>query len=271
MIGGHRPLVSVVIPTYNEENALPLALDALSRQNYQGTEIIVVDSNSTDDTAGIARDFGVKLLTYEGKLLGARYTGFCKSEGEYVLLLDADQILKEKTIGRALEMMQKYDMLVLEEDSYRPETRTQKVLSREREFLHAAKDALNPVTGSLLPRFFRRDLLQRAFDNIPETLFPIVLAQDHFIIYLEAYKITKNIGILVNAVSHMEPKSLTELIAHNFRFGQSTRALAETGLYTELIKNKAFQLRNIADAVSNGTIGLAIMRSLAYQVGYLLR
>ena len=54
---------SVVVPAYNEAAYLGRALDSLQHQDYDGTyEIIVVDNNSTDNTAAIAARYGVRLV-----------------------------------------------------------------------------------------------------------------------------------------------------------------------------------------------------------------
>ncbi|MBI2626069.1 MAG: glycosyltransferase, partial [Candidatus Nealsonbacteria bacterium] len=57
--------LSVIIPAYNEEKRLPKTLAAISdylkKQNYS-SEIIVVDADSSDKTAEIARQFSVKVI-----------------------------------------------------------------------------------------------------------------------------------------------------------------------------------------------------------------
>lgn len=265
---GDRPLVSINIPTYNEEKALPLALEAIAKQSYPKIETIVVDSNSMDDTKKIALQFGAKVINYEGRLLGARYIALTESQGEYILLLDADQILKEDTIERAVDKIKEYDMLVLEEDSYKPKTAIQKKLSKERKLAHITKDSLHPIKGGLLPRFFKKEILKRAFENIPQELYPIVVAHDHAIIYFEANKISLGIGVLSDAVSHIEPESLSEVLIHNYRFGKSTKALARTGFYKKIFSKKAFQPKTVLRTLKTKTTIMALLRSIAYKLGH---
>jgi len=167
-------------------------------------------------------------------------------------------------------MIQDYDMLVFEEDSYEPRTYVQMAISRERETLHRRKGALDPAKGGLLPRFFRRDIITRAFQSIPEDLFPIVVAHDHALIYWEASKISEKIGILPNAVSHIEAGSIIELLKHHYNFGKSTRVLARTGLYHDVFSRKSFQTRNIGNAIQTGTFFIAFLRSTSSSLGYLM-
>lgn len=261
-------LVSITIPTYNEEKALPLALDAIAKQTYPNLETIVVDSNSLDNTKKIALQLGAKVINYEGKLLGARYIGLRESKGKYILLLDADQILEKDAIERAVDKIKGYDMLILEENSYKPSTTIQKILSKERKSVHMGKDHLHPIKGGLLPRFFEKDLLKRAFENIPQELYPIVVSQDHAIIYFEARKISSRINILPNGVSHIEEETLCDILLHAYRFGKSTKLLAKTGYYNDVFKKRVFQPKNLVPTLINGTIMLSTLRSLAYQFGY---
>ena len=48
-----RPLVTVVLPTFNREALLPRALDSVIAQTYDNWEIVVVDDGSTDGTAEV--------------------------------------------------------------------------------------------------------------------------------------------------------------------------------------------------------------------------
>ena len=86
------PLVSVVIPAYNEENYLPACLESIKRQDYAGEyEVIVVDNASTDNTAQIARDWGAKVV-YESKRSPAcaRQKGVEVATGKIIAFIDAD-------------------------------------------------------------------------------------------------------------------------------------------------------------------------------------
>lgn len=89
---GALPLVSVVVPAYNEQDYLPACLESIRRQDYAGRyEVIVVDNASTDATAQIARDWGAKVV-YEGKRSPAcaRQKGAEVASGEIIAFIDAD-------------------------------------------------------------------------------------------------------------------------------------------------------------------------------------
>jgi glycosyltransferase involved in cell wall biosynthesis len=90
-----RPLVSVVIPCYNQGRYLAEAIDSVVAQTYRHHEIVVVDDGSSDETADVcARYPDVRYLRQQNAgLSAARNAGLGISCGEYVVFLDADDRL----------------------------------------------------------------------------------------------------------------------------------------------------------------------------------
>jgi glycosyltransferase involved in cell wall biosynthesis len=93
------PRVSVLIPTYNRAALLCEAVDSVLAQSFQDFEIVVVDDGSTDDTrarlaALIAREGArVRLIEAEhGGPARARNRAFAAARGEYVCILDSDDL-----------------------------------------------------------------------------------------------------------------------------------------------------------------------------------
>jgi len=89
--------ISIVIPVYNEGEALEACLEAISRQVLQPFEVIVVDNNSTDDTAFVARSYPFVTLLAEPRqgVSHARNRGFNAATGDIIGRIDADTILPE--------------------------------------------------------------------------------------------------------------------------------------------------------------------------------
>src|SRR5829696_8499022 len=89
------PLVSVVIPCYNQAHFLGEAIESVLSQSYRHFELIVVDDGSTDETSEVASRYeGVRLIRQENQgLSGARNTGIGHSGGEFLVFLDADDRL----------------------------------------------------------------------------------------------------------------------------------------------------------------------------------
>ena len=87
-----RPSVSLVIPAYNEESHLAACLESIARQTIPPLEVIVVDNNSTDQTAAIAARYPFVTLLRESRqgVVYARDTGFDAAHGDIIGRTDAD-------------------------------------------------------------------------------------------------------------------------------------------------------------------------------------
>ncbi len=87
-----RPRFSVVIPALNESGYLADCLRSLTHQDFPGgVEVIVVDNNSTDDTADVARSAGATVVTEkEPGVCSARQRGTELARGEIIVSTDAD-------------------------------------------------------------------------------------------------------------------------------------------------------------------------------------
>ena len=88
------PRFSVVVPAFNEAAFIGRTLLSLREQDFQGAvEVIVVDNNSTDDTADVARAFGAVVVCEERPgVCWARQRGTAAARGEIVLSTDADTV-----------------------------------------------------------------------------------------------------------------------------------------------------------------------------------
>lgn len=226
------PLVSVTIPTYNSARTLDAALAAVAAQTYPHVEVVVADSHSDDATADIATMYGAKVIQIDGKLLQARYQGTLASKGEYVLLLDSDQILEPTALERAVNMMrpESVDMLFLEEHSYHPQTWLQRLFELDRQHIHKSA-MMDAATGVMLPRFFRREILVRAFSAMPVDDLSEVVAQDHAIIHWEVGKISRRAAVLPHAVYHMDPGDLMYVLKHFYKKGRAAKKLDRNRAY----------------------------------------
>jgi glycosyltransferase involved in cell wall biosynthesis len=100
--GPSDPRFSVVIPAYNEAQFLGSCLDSLRAQDFpEPCEVIVVDNNSTDRTAEIARSHGATVL-HEARpgVCAARQRGTEAARGEIVVSTDADTVFDRHWLAR---------------------------------------------------------------------------------------------------------------------------------------------------------------------------
>jgi glycosyltransferase involved in cell wall biosynthesis len=266
-----EPLVSIIIPTYNSEKTLPLCLESIKRQTYRNIEVIVVDSYSKDRTIEIAKGYGAKTILTHGGLLWARYLGHLHARGEVELLLDSDQILEPTVIERGVEMIRRgYDALILEETSYKPRTLVQWLFYLDRRHVHRIRD-MHPLHGVLLARMYRYEILSKAFRSVRrklplETMFRLV-SQDHALIYLEAWRYSKRVGIISNAVYHIEPESLKQVIRKFYRYGLTEINL--TKYYPELSKKRTPRKLGLHPD-SLASLLLWLLKAVPYAIGRIL-
>jgi len=102
-------MISIVIPTLNEERYLPLLLESIKKQNFFDYEIIVADAGSTDKTLEIAKNFGCKIVA-GGLPAKGRNEGVKVASGEVVFFCDADVILPDKFFERTLNEFKKRNL-----------------------------------------------------------------------------------------------------------------------------------------------------------------
>lgn len=86
--------ISVVIPAFNEEKRIAACLRTVYNQTVAPFEVIVVDNNSTDDTAKIAKEMGATVIIEKNQgVTFARNTGFNLIQGDVIARTDADTIV----------------------------------------------------------------------------------------------------------------------------------------------------------------------------------
>ncbi|HTS16344.1 MAG TPA: glycosyltransferase family A protein [Verrucomicrobiae bacterium] len=90
------PRFSVVVPTFNREKLVGSTIDSVLAQTLTDYELIVVDDGSTDATPEVLRSYGTRIKTVRQANQGpevARDRGIALAAGEYVALLDSDDLL----------------------------------------------------------------------------------------------------------------------------------------------------------------------------------
>ena len=112
----HTQLVSILIPARNEADNILTLLRSIQQQNYEDYEVIILDDDSTDDTYKICSTFAAKHARFrviKGEelpydWLGKNYACYQlakQAKGDYLLFLDADELVRDDLIGSALHRM----------------------------------------------------------------------------------------------------------------------------------------------------------------------
>lgn len=199
------PLVSIVVNNYNYERFLREAIKSALNQSYRHTEIIVVDDGSTDGSREIISSFGDRVISIfkeNGGQASAFNVGINAASGEFIVLLDADDILSPTAVEVALRNHEDgcsrvSGQLKFIDSSGEP-------IGRETRYKVYLKDAITgyALTGEFpaVPtsgNFFSSAILKRIIP-IPE----------------EEYRISADLYLLVETAMRGHVKVIPDVLAH---------------------------------------------------------
>jgi len=104
-----NPLVSIIVPSFQQARFLRIAIDSILSQEYKPIEILVLDGGSTDGSREILESYGDKIWFRSGPDRGQCHAineGFEKSRGEFVAWLNSDDFYYPGAIAHAVEILQ---------------------------------------------------------------------------------------------------------------------------------------------------------------------
>ena len=105
--------VSIILPIYNVEKYLEKCVNSVINQTYQNIEVILVDDGSKDSSGRICdklveSDNRIKVIHKKnGGLASARNAGYEAATGEYIMYIDSDDCVKEETVKRCVDVIEK--------------------------------------------------------------------------------------------------------------------------------------------------------------------
>lgn len=110
-----KPLISVIIPVYNEEGHIKNCLDSILRQTYKEYEVILVDDGSTDKSSVICDEYAMKnynvfaIHISNSGIFQARKTGAQSAQGKILTFLDADDWIESNAFETAVQIYNEYN------------------------------------------------------------------------------------------------------------------------------------------------------------------
>jgi len=206
------PLVSVLIPTKNSAEHLEQCIASVRAQRYSNIEVIVIDNNSKDATAEIARLKADLLLSADGERSKQLNAGAKHALGKYLYRIDGDFVLDENVIVEAVRLCeaQEYDAVAVHNESDPRVSFWAKVRNFERSMYKYDPT----IVGA---RFFSK----RAFDAVGGFDEALIAGEDYDIhnrLLAAGYRI----GRIAPAETHLgEPVSLRQFAAKSYFYGQS--------------------------------------------------
>ena len=114
----NKPLISVILPSYNKEDSLMISVRSIQNQHFKNIEIIIVDDCSTDNSTIhfkylLETDPRIRIFTHL-KNMGAwrsRIDGFLYSRGKYILYFDTGDLYEDNyVLEDAYNVMEKYNL-----------------------------------------------------------------------------------------------------------------------------------------------------------------
>ncbi|MDP2924600.1 MAG: glycosyltransferase [Candidatus Omnitrophota bacterium] len=107
-----KPFFSIIIPTYNREKFLKIAIRSVLEQSSDDYELIVVDDGSKDNTKKLFDDLGDKKAKYlyqrHQGVSSARNKGIAKAKGEFICFLDSDDRFRHNKLEITYQYIKKY-------------------------------------------------------------------------------------------------------------------------------------------------------------------
>ncbi len=169
-----KRLISLIVPCYNEQEALPYFLPEVFRVAEEMAdkaefELLFVDDGSTDNTMDVLRSFAkqdkrVKYLSFSrnfGKE-AAMYAGFCNAKGDYIAVMDADLQDPPSLLPKMLELLEsgEYDSVATRRVTRAGEPKIRSIFARMfYKIINRISDA-DIVDGARDFRLMRRDMVQ---------------------------------------------------------------------------------------------------------------
>ena len=203
--------ISIIIPTYNEEEYLPKLLESIKSQDFTDYEVIVADAQSDDNTREIAKDYGCVVV--EGGLPGpGRNRGAEVAQGEILLFLDSDLELTENYLSNVVEEFESEELgIAITQMTPLSEKKRDKYLHDLANWFMIAVENIKPHGAGCYGIISKKDLHDEV-GGFDESL---------------------NFGEDTDYIERVAEISEFKVL-RNARIGVSTRRLEEEGLYTLL-------------------------------------
>jgi len=228
------PLISVIIPAYNEERDVSHCLESLKLQTYHPLEIIVVDDGSTDKSLKIVSSLrGIRLVKQEH--LGpaqARNKGVKKAKGEILVFVDADMTFEKHFIDKLTKPIREGKSIgTFSKEEYvaNNNERWARLWSLNRGF---REGRMHPTSQSDRQKVFRA-ILKKDFDSVGGFTPGVG--------YTDDWTLSQKLGEQAVAAEaavffHRNPQTLSEVFAQSRWMAQRPYKLGAVGMLLALLR-----------------------------------
>ena len=260
-------MISIEIPVLHGRY-LNKVFESIRTQTFQDYEVVVVNSSPKGEVSDLIRQYGFKEVRKNVKLLQARYLAHRESRGNRELLLDETRVLRKD----ALEILSSlnHDMIIIGEEEI-GNSFWIKLAKLDKENIMEC-NIPEAIKGFALPRLFKREILDLAFDRLRENLkekFNEIVFPDHELIYYEASKVSNDVFVLkAKLIGHYGDAKLSEIFKKYFRYGKTIKVLKNTpySKFTRISRKR----RKICKGNKLTLNMLYLARAIPFLLGYIL-
>lgn len=264
------PEFSICIPVVNGKY-IDDCLSYIFRSKFQDFEVIVNDSSKDYYVSDIISKYDVKILKKNTKSFESRLISVLASIGNTILLLDDTRLISD-TLLQKLDTMSEDIIAIAEKDI--GSSFLIRLSNLDKRAVVTNKNKLNPVKNkSVIPRLYKRDIIVESLNKIKVSLNPNILNNivglDLEIIYLEAFRISKNIGyISTSEILHYGDKSMKSIFRKYYRYGYTQKMLRKT-VYSQManISGRTRYGYAISDRILS--MPLQVIRGFPFILGYI--
>jgi glycosyltransferase involved in cell wall biosynthesis len=249
MVESKRPLVSIIISTFNNKITIEKCIRSIKNQMYSDIEIIVVDEWSKDGTDKIAESLGAKVYYHGKERANNRNLGIKKAKGIYYFFIDSDMEVQKTVVVDCLLAIEKgCDALVIPEKSV-GSGYWAKVRAFERQFI-LGDDSVEAA------RFFKKDIIKAIGGYDPN----IVGAEDwdlHQRTIEQKYKICRIKSYIIHNEGNLQ---LKRLLKKKIYYGKAF--LEYKKRYPKAFKNSVLRkgiFFHIPDYIRNPKYGFGVI------------
>lgn len=262
------------------ERTLEEALKSIEKQSNDSFEIVCANSSSDPFTCKILDNYSVKHLEVGSvKHLRGRELAHSLSSGKVSLIMDSTRILDPGMLDALKVYIEEFDMVAIKEGSigegfWVNQARLYKNFSERNVDSNLIK---NKVPSYVLPRLFKRDILNKTFislrQNIPKKLFDSIGYGEHHLIVQEALSFSKSLYYYkeTDLIKHYEDATLDSIYRKYKNYGKDQKILNAVPKYTASHLTSHFRKLNkyqIVDSIR--TLPIIFIRSWSFSIGLLL-
>lgn len=258
-----KPLVSIIIPTFNSEKRIKTCLDSLNDSDYPNFETIIVDNDSQDSTQEICSQYPVLFIAYSGNVSEARNHGIHNSKGIYLLFLDSDQTISPNLISDCVEISSdSVNMVTIPEKSNQSGI-LGAIFSFEKQVVH--------LSGTEIPRFYEKTLVTAV-----GCLNSLLRFGEDWDLFQKALSYGGILGRTNEMISHYEEENLLSLLQKTRMYGrfapvtfQGTRSEYRSRFLGVPKFRKVCSLIVLNPLLGLGYLFLRLLKGVFFILGYL--